>query len=107
MARPVKYRFRAEILQILQADLFKVRLDLGFHCYKVLNIKLAGVVSIDPKDSPQSLAFAESKLLGQAGNIEVQTFRQLKDVWLSTLWVNNVSYNTELLKSPYGREFKQ
>lgn len=105
MGRPVRYRYRADLLNITRADLYKVRLDLGFHTYKVLEVKLAGVVCPDAKEAPDSIKFVESYIAGK--HIEVQTFRQVKGVWLGTLWVNGASFNSELLKSPHGREFRQ
>jgi hypothetical protein len=102
MARPSRYRYKAEILDIKRADKFKVRADLGFNTYKVLDLKLAGVNCKD--GDTKALEFVREKVAGK--QIDIHTLRDIKGVWLCSLWVEGYHLNSNLLKSGYGTEFQ-
>jgi hypothetical protein len=106
VARPIRYRYKAEILEIHRADLYRVSMDLGFHTYRMGIIKLAGVVCPTADDSPESIKYAKDNLLVDDPLVEVQTFRQMKNVWLATIWLNGSSFNSQLLETPYGEYYR-
>lgn len=104
MARPTRYRYKAEIIQIKRADKFKARVDLGFHSYRVLDLKLAGVNCKEATDSPESIEFVKGLVAGR--QIDLQTIREMKGVWLCSIWIDGYHLNSNLLKHGHGLEFQ-
>lgn len=101
MGRPTRYRYKAEILKIKRADKFKAIVDLGFNTFKVMDLKLAGVNCKD--DCPKSLKFVKDLIDGKT--IDIQTIRDMKGVWLCSIWVDGYHLNSNLLKKGLGVEF--
>ena len=102
MARPTRYRYKAEILKIKRADKFTARVDLGFNIHMVMDLKLAGVNCKD--DCPKSMEFVKDMVEGKT--IDIQTIRLMKGVWLCSIWVDGYHLNSNLLKKGFGTEFQ-
>jgi len=102
MARPSRYRYKAEIISIKRADKFTARVDLGFHISIILDLKLAGVNCKDGDE--KSIDWVKEKIKGK--QIDIHTLREIKGVWLCSLWIEGYHLNSNLLKSGHGTEFQ-
>ena len=106
MARPVKYRYRAQIIKIINGDLFKMRVDLGMSIFLETKVKLAGVNCLPRDTAGGSVAcqYVEG-LFANKDFVDIQTLRKVKDSWLTTVWIEGLHLNSHLLEKKLGSEF--
>ena len=76
-----KYLYLGEVLRVIDGDTFNIRVDVGFHTFRLENIRLMGVNTpeIRGKERPEGLKVKEYvKQLIEGKKVLIETFKKGK-----------------------------
>ena len=104
MARSNQYRYKAKVVKVLKWNIFEVEIDLGFKVSIRLVLKLAGLET-DPFVYNEQELFDFMRNFLEGEKVKIQTLREIKGLWLTTLWKEEVHVNSYLLKKNWVRQY--
>ena len=99
------YEYRATLVRIIDADTFRMDVDLGMHVHTMANIRLVGVSAME-LSTPEGKAARDLVAEWWGGSFEpgepvvLRTLRDRKsfDRWLGTMFDGEVNINYLLME---------
>lgn len=105
------YTYNANVLSIYDGDTITVKIDLGFHIFTEIKLRLWGINAPELKgDSHEAGAAARDYLAGllKTQSITVETYKDRQEKygrWLAIVYVDGKNINDEMVNSGHAVKY--
>lgn len=106
------YQYWAEIVKVIDGDTIDLKVDLGFHLFMCIRVRLARINSYEMKSEKE-----EERKLAESGKAYIESFKTQKIIiqckktekygrWLAEVYVDLLNLSDELLRLKLAKPYK-
>ena len=98
------YRYRAEVLRVIDGDSFHAKIDLGFRVHLIVPVRVRGVDApeLGTHEGKLARAWAIEELSGTPLVVESHKDRQSFARWVCDIWTPDGSYADRLIEAGHA-----